>query len=90
MDTGIGDRENTGQHLHLTTKVCVRDQMARPPDQHQQVYRNNQPESERLRSKWLKFVRHCSHMNNYTLQLVKLLYLSIKTNFERECYCTPR
>ena len=37
MDTGIGDRENAGWHLHQATKVCVRDQMARPPDQHQSV-----------------------------------------------------
>ena len=37
MDTGIGDRENTGQRLRPATKVCVRDQMTRPPDQHQSV-----------------------------------------------------
>ena len=37
MDTGIGDRENTGQRLYPATKVCVTDQMARPPDQHQSV-----------------------------------------------------
>ena len=37
MDTGKGDRENTGQRLHPATKVCVTDQMARPPDQHQIV-----------------------------------------------------
>ena len=41
MDTGIGDRENTGRHLHPATKVRARDQTARPTDQHQQVYRNN-------------------------------------------------
>ena len=27
MDTGIGDRENTGRHLHPATKVYARDQM---------------------------------------------------------------
>ena len=37
MDTGKGDKENTGQPLHLTTKVCARDQTARPPDQHPSV-----------------------------------------------------
>ena len=37
MDTGIVDRENTGRHLHPATKVCVRDQMARPTGQHQSV-----------------------------------------------------
>ena len=37
MDTGIRDRENTGQHLHPATKVCARDQTARPPDQHPSV-----------------------------------------------------
>ena len=37
MDTGKGDRENTGQHLYLATKVCARDQTARPPDKHQSV-----------------------------------------------------
>ena len=86
MDTGIGDRVNTGQHLQPATKVCVRDQTARQTDQHQQVYRNNQPESERLQSKCIKFVRHCARMNNYTPQLVQLL--PIKTNVQRECYCT--
>ena len=37
MDTGKGDRENTGWHLHPATKVCVRDQTARPTDQHPSV-----------------------------------------------------
>ena len=37
MDTGIGDRENTGQHLHPATKVCARNQTARPPDQHPSI-----------------------------------------------------
>ena len=40
MDTGIGDRENTGRHLH-PAKVCVRDQMARPTGQHQSVLKQS-------------------------------------------------
>ena len=46
-----------------------------------QVHRNNQPESEKLWSKWLNLVRHSARMNNYTPQLVQLFSLSVKTNF---------
>ena len=45
MDTGIGDRGNTGRHLHQATKVRTRDQMARPTDQHQSAISQSQPES---------------------------------------------
>ena len=27
MDTGIGDKENTGRHLQPATKVCARGQI---------------------------------------------------------------
>ena len=45
MDTDIGDRENTGRHLHPATKVCARDQTARPTDQHPSVSK----QSDRVR-----------------------------------------
>ena len=48
MDTGIGDRENTGQHQHPATKVCVRDQMAGPTDQHQSPISQSQQDSDLL------------------------------------------
>ena len=55
MDTGIGDRENTGRHLHPATKVCFTDQMARPPDQHQSVSK----QLARVREASIKVAKVC-------------------------------
>ena len=45
MDTGIGDRENTGRHLHPATKVCIRRSDGRT---NRPAPKTNQPESARL------------------------------------------
>ena len=45
MDTGIGDRENTGWHLHPATNVCARRSNGRT---NRPALKCNQPESARV------------------------------------------
>ena len=45
MDTGIGDRENTGWHLQPATKVCTRRSDGRTT---RPAPKSNQPESARV------------------------------------------
>ena len=45
MGTGIGDRENTGRHLHPATKICTRRSDGRT---NRLAPKSNQPESARV------------------------------------------